>query len=1303
MSTIKTRITGDTAKGSPLTNAEVDQNFINLNTDKYESGDSPTFGTVNATALGSQDTPTEGLGSITRVYSPKSATMNLGGTQVGALKITLPPADGQTTGASRHMISFTVRVYEYDGDDRSFDVKCSGYVYTSGPNWLATSAVIEGPVVNSLNYNVRFGREDGMFCVWIGEETSSWGYPQVAVMDVMAGFNGPYVDLYDDKWAISLATSFSAATIDRTVSNTQLGRIAPVIYDSDNTGYYVDPASTSVLNAARFYAVSPMSFMGNGNTGTYTQSTVYANQNNTSGAEYNGLVIERGRLSNSNTAEIREFVVGQRGGGAGAFRVDKDQNTHTLNYSYAKRFVDSDDTDYYVDPAGTSYLSALQVGGVAVTTTSTAAPMVSGNVNLLQDTYVRVARISGGDLATSIKGSLTGTSGGIVMNINFEIMVNHDDDVMFRAFSSGYSGAIFRVIQNGDNQDYDLYLNYTGGSDGSVPAVLYIYPQSQEGVTINPTATAYSDTTTTFSTGTSQITFASSGGAGTTDMRMNGSYDSTNLTNGSFRIYDGTTFRGGMGTGAWTNAGTSSDMAFYASGQAVIHTDADSQPVARFSRYGGFGLERGTRAGDGAIATGYPKVVFPNVQWADASTTTGAVVIQLPGTTANYDMLNLELSIYEYNSNAGTKVFIGGHNWGSATAWHNYNVQVVGPSDKPISLGRIGDKRVIVIGTNGSSWTYGRVQVDKVVGSAYYDNNIDYLAEWDIYQSTSVSEDWSSGNLNAAGATTLKLYGSITSYAVTTRAMYDADDTSWYVEPNYTSRLRHIEGVNEHFFRGYNRGLTNDWDANIPNLGSNSTNDDSWYTGGSPSSWDKGLLSKRKFRRTPGLTLEYELYMNTSSGVAHGMIGFVPGNSTSYNYSQSGANLIYHDNSNTSVYTNGQSSGTDYNKDARDQWVAFRTVIEAQGASHWCYDGGVWYKIKHVATNTCNDFEWARVLISHYSQIFGYRNMRVYQQPHYFFSDVSTTGSVAYPRTSGQLVSEAGLQAPIFYDLNDTSYYVDPNYESKLNSLRLGSASASHYSGGQDIIETRFQSHLLDSYQNISHQAFNGNWLDGTTGPNAHFGVTFKHENNLRGGISYDHRSTERLNIWSSYGDINFYTNDSRTGNSSPYSSGMGRKFIIPYTGMNESRQGMLVRGEQLVHYFPTGGGNWQSIGTFGHASGTYCHIKTNITWNSAKMTMFRATGYFPYTNYGHGYIGCYTYPSQSSAPYGQINSNLGTYPVAHSQYYSSDGYWVLVFQWATSYNGFWLEYLSTGGSYGGQYNIQILEHSQSNSSTGVY
>lgn len=51
MATIITRETsggGSTVKGSPLTNAEVDTNFINLNVEKLELGEVQSTGTANS-------------------------------------------------------------------------------------------------------------------------------------------------------------------------------------------------------------------------------------------------------------------------------------------------------------------------------------------------------------------------------------------------------------------------------------------------------------------------------------------------------------------------------------------------------------------------------------------------------------------------------------------------------------------------------------------------------------------------------------------------------------------------------------------------------------------------------------------------------------------------------------------------------------------------------------------------------------------------------------------------------------------------------------------------------------------------------------------------------------------------------------------------------------------------------------------------------------------------------------------------------------------------------------------------------
>jgi hypothetical protein len=57
MSTIVTRETGDTAKGSPLTNTEVDNNFINLNSDKMEKSSNLSDVSNAATARTNLDVP----------------------------------------------------------------------------------------------------------------------------------------------------------------------------------------------------------------------------------------------------------------------------------------------------------------------------------------------------------------------------------------------------------------------------------------------------------------------------------------------------------------------------------------------------------------------------------------------------------------------------------------------------------------------------------------------------------------------------------------------------------------------------------------------------------------------------------------------------------------------------------------------------------------------------------------------------------------------------------------------------------------------------------------------------------------------------------------------------------------------------------------------------------------------------------------------------------------------------------------------------------------------------------------------
>ena len=80
------------------------------------------------------------------------------------------------------------------------------------------------------------------------------------------------------------------------------------------TGSTVLTGSLSITGTLTSTTNAPFSLQSNGNTGTYTQTVIYNNQNNTSSNSSNGLFIERGRVTDSGSGEIRSFVIGARGG-----------------------------------------------------------------------------------------------------------------------------------------------------------------------------------------------------------------------------------------------------------------------------------------------------------------------------------------------------------------------------------------------------------------------------------------------------------------------------------------------------------------------------------------------------------------------------------------------------------------------------------------------------------------------------------------------------------------------------------------------------------------------------------------------------------------------------------------------------------------------------------------------------------------------------------------------------------------------------------------------------------------------------
>lgn len=129
--------------------------------------------------------------SFYRIANPGGAEyISTAGALTGALQITLP------VGFTNTMMRMTVKVYLYS-TNQSFDVICGGYNYFNNPaagqasTWINTFAYAIGNPSAELFFNVRFGvTAAGKSCIYIGELSTVWPYPQFYVSDVQLGYSG---------------------------------------------------------------------------------------------------------------------------------------------------------------------------------------------------------------------------------------------------------------------------------------------------------------------------------------------------------------------------------------------------------------------------------------------------------------------------------------------------------------------------------------------------------------------------------------------------------------------------------------------------------------------------------------------------------------------------------------------------------------------------------------------------------------------------------------------------------------------------------------------------------------------------------------------------------------------------------------------------------------------------------------------------------------------------------------------------------------------------------------------------------
>ena len=205
-------------------------------------------------------------------------------------------------------------------------------------------------------------------------------------------------------------------------------------------------------------------------------------------------------------------------------------------------------------------------------------------------------------------------------------------------------------------------------------------------------------------------------------------------------------------------------------------------------------------------------------------------------------------------------------------------------------------------------------------------------------------------------------------------------------------------------------------------------------------------------------------------------------------------------------------------------------------------------------------------------------------------------------------------------------------------------------------------------------------------------------------GVVDTHSGTGANNV----GHLEFWTKQSGTataqermrvhptGEVSINSTGYLGRFHIQQAAITEPPLSIRFHDASLYKNMGTVGPNDRN-GTDSSNGGQYLHVRVRTIWNDSSMTMFRITGYFPYSDYTHSFVGMYRYGQGAyrTNPYGQVVHNLKRGTI-HSIYNTAadPGYLVFVCDWGNNYTGLMFEHIGAGNGYGSymQNDIEIID-----------
>ena len=139
---------------------------------------------------------------------PKGASYTTTASSVtGAIKIKMPP------GIPVHgMWKMTIKVYEYGSRGNGYTIECGCHLYPSTAYNRYQYAI---GVDANIALTIRYGTDGTSGCIWIGENATTWSYPQIHVTEFSNGFNNPgNPDWNAGTWGVTIGTIDNSVAVD---------------------------------------------------------------------------------------------------------------------------------------------------------------------------------------------------------------------------------------------------------------------------------------------------------------------------------------------------------------------------------------------------------------------------------------------------------------------------------------------------------------------------------------------------------------------------------------------------------------------------------------------------------------------------------------------------------------------------------------------------------------------------------------------------------------------------------------------------------------------------------------------------------------------------------------------------------------------------------------------------------------------------------------------------------------------------------------------------------------------------------